>query len=144
MSGSFNSRAENRFALLARVAVLENRCDRIDRVSPVKDAIRHHEAVGIVGMAGRIDHVRRNSLYREPITITDTHRHCIGLAPFAHDSDAMVFAQRTQFRYVVGMQMCVYRLYELEVEFADELEIAVHFFHHRIDITSPPQRLARI
>jgi hypothetical protein len=25
-------------------------------------------------------------------------------------------AQRAQFRYVVGMQMCVYRLYELEVE----------------------------
>jgi hypothetical protein len=35
------------------------------------------------------------------------------------------------WRYLVGMRMCVDRPYELEVELAHELEIAVHFFHHR-------------
>ncbi len=42
-------------------------------------------------------------------------------------------AQRAQPRDVVGVQMGIDRLDQLEVELADQLQIAVDLLQHRID-----------
>src|SRR5262249_26990105 len=47
-------------------------------------------------------------------------------------------AQRAQAGEMVGMQMRIHRLDQLEVEFVDELDVTVDLLQHRID----DQRLA--
>ena len=90
-------------------------------------------------MAGRVKHVERHALDGELLAFGKPHRDDVGLGLLAHHGDAMrAVAQRAEAGDVVGMQMRVDRLDQLEVELAHELEIAVDLLQHRID----DQRLA--
>ena len=61
------------------------------------------------------------------------------LALLAHHGDAMrAVAQRAEPGDVVGVQVRVDRLDQLQVELADQLQVAVDLLQHRID----DQRLA--
>jgi len=58
-------------------------------------AVVHPEAVGIVGMAGRIEHVERDPLDRELVAFGKPHRDHVDLAHLAHHRDAVrAIAQR--------------------------------------------------
>ena len=132
---------EDRIVLRARIAVLEigaaGAADQ-QRVAG-EHAVAHQEAVGIVGVAGRVEHVERDALDRELVAFGEPHRHHVDLALLAHHGDAVgAVAQRAEPGDVVGMQMGVDRLDQLEVELVDELEVAVDLLQHRID----DQRLA--
>ena len=67
------------------------------------------------------------------------HGDDVGVRLLAHHRDAIgAVAQRTQSGDVVGVQMRVDGLYQLEFALAHELQIAVDLLQHRID----DQRLA--
>ncbi len=126
--------AEQRFILRARVAVLEigapGAADQ-QRVAG-KDAVAHQEAVGIVGVAGRVEHVHADAFDGELVAFGKPHRDDVGLGVLAHDGDAMrAVAQRAQAGDVVGVQMRVDGLDQSEVEFADQLQIAVDLLQAR-------------
>ena len=96
--------------------------------------IAEMEAVGIVGVAGRVEHIEAQALDAELVAVGDPHRHDVDLALLAHHGDAAgAVAQRAQAGDVVGVQMRVDRLHELEVELLHQLEIAVDLLQHRID-----------
>ena len=139
--GQAQQLAEQRFVLRARVAVLEigaaGAADQ-QRVAG-EHAVAHQEAVGIVGVAGRVQHVDAEALDGELVAFGEPHRHHVGLGVLAHHRDAMgAVAQRAEAGDVVGVQMGVDRLDQLEVEFADQLQIAIDLLQHRVD----DQRLA--
>ena len=50
--------------------------------------IAEMEAVGIVGVAGRVEHVEAQALDAELVAVGDPHRHDIDLALLAHDGHA--------------------------------------------------------
>ena len=84
-------------------------------------------------------HVERNPLDRELVALGEPHRDDVRLGLLAHHGDAMgAVAQRAEPGDVVGVQMRVDRLDQPEIELADELEVTVDLFQHRID----DQRLA--
>ena len=97
-------------------------------------AIAEMEAVGIVGVAGRVEHVEAHALDAEPVAVGNPHRHDVDLALLAHDRDAArAVAQRAQAGDVVGVQMRVDRLHELKIELLHQLEVAVDLLQHGID-----------
>ena len=80
--------------------------------------VRHDETVGIVGVTGRIHDIKRKPLDRELVAVAKPHRDHVGLGLFAHHGDAMgAVAQRPKAGDVVGVQVRVHRLDQLEVEF---------------------------
>src|SRR5262245_33010028 len=90
-------------------------------------------------MARRVEHVQRHAFDGELVPLREPHRHYVDLAALAHHGDAMgAIAQRAEAGDVVGMEMSVDSLHQLEVEFADKLDVTVDLFQHRID----DQRLA--
>ncbi len=102
--------AEHRLVLRARVAVLEvgaaGAADQ-QRVAG-EDAVAHHEAVGVVGVAGRVQHVHADAFDLKLVAFGKPHRHHVGLGVLAHHRDAMgAVAQRAEAGDVVGMQMGV-------------------------------------
>ena len=139
--GQLQQPVENRIVLRARIAVLEigaaGAADQ-QRVAG-ENPVGHHEAVGIVGVAGRVQHSRLTPSICTRSPSATPHRYDVGLALFAHYGDAMgAVAQRAEPGDVVGVQMGVDGFDELEIEFAHELQIALDLFQHRID----DQRLA--
>src|SRR5205807_9930089 len=73
-------------------------------------------------------------LDRQPVAVGEPHRHHVGLGLLAHHGDAVrLVAQRAEPGDVVGVQMRVDRLDEPEVQFAQELEIAIDLLQHRVD-----------
>ena len=93
---------------------------RISSVSPVNTRSRHQEAIGIVGVAGRVEHVERNALDGELVALGDPHRDDVGLGLLAHHGDAVgAVAQRAEPGDVVGVEMRVDGLDQLEVELVD-------------------------
>ena len=90
-------------------------------------------------MAGRVHHVEAEAFDHHLVAIGDPHRHHVGLALLAHDGDALgAVAQLAEPGDMIGMQMGIDRLDQLEVEFAQQLAIAVDLLQHRIE----DQRLA--
>ena len=90
-------------------------------------------------MARRVEHVEREALDGECIALGDPHGHDVRLGLLAHHGDAVrAVAQRADPGDVVGVQMRVDRLDELEVELVDELQVALDLLDDRID----DQRLA--
>src|SRR5215472_5651953 len=90
-------------------------------------------------MAWCLEHVQRHAFDRELVALGEPHRYHVDLAAFAHHGDAMgAIAQRAQAGDVVGMQVGIDRLDQLEVELADELDVTIDLLQHRID----DQRLA--
>ena len=77
-------------------------------------------------MAGRVEHVEPQALDLHAVAFRDPHRHDIGMGLLAHHRDAMgAVAQCAKPGDVVGMQMGVDGLDQLEIELANELQIAV-------------------
>ena len=78
-----------------------------------------HEAVGIVGVAGRVERVEaRAPRCRSLSPSLNAHRDDVDLALLAHHGDAMrAVAQRAEAGDVIGVQMRVDRLDEPQVEF---------------------------
>ena len=69
-------------------------------------------------MAGRVEHVERQPLDRHLVAVGHPHRHHVGLALLAHDGDAMgAVAQFPEPGDVVGVQMGIHGLDQLEIEF---------------------------
>ena len=85
-------------------------------------------------MPGRVEHVQRHAFDGELVALGEPHRHHVDLAAFAHHGDAMsAVAQRAQAGEMVGMKMRIHRLDQLEVEFADELDVTVDLLQYRIE-----------
>ena len=92
-------------------------------------------------MAGRVQHVEPQAFDLDAVALGNPHGNDVGMGVLAHHGDAMgAVAQRAEAGDVVGVQMGVDGLDQLEVEFADELQIAVDPLEHRID----DQRLAAV
>ena len=92
-------------------------------------------------MAGRVEHVEAQALDLDAIAFGDPHGDDVGMGVLAHHRDAMgAVAQRAEPGDVIGVQMGIDGLDQLEVELADELQIAVDPLQHRID----DQRLAAV
>ena len=92
-------------------------------------------------MAGRVEHIEAQTLDLDAIAFGDPHGDDVGVGVLAHHRDAMgAVAQRAEPGDVVGVQMRVHGLDQLEVELAHELQIAVDPLQHRID----DQRLAAV
>ncbi len=133
--------AEDGIVLGARAAVLEiGATGAADQQGIAGEhAIAHQIAVGIIGMAGRVHHVEAEPFDHDLVAVGDAHRHHVGLALLAHDGDAVgAVAQFAEAGDVVGMQMGVDGLDQPEVEFAQQLAVAVDLLKHRIE----DQRLA--
>ena len=90
-------------------------------------------------MARRVHHIQRNPLDHDPVAVGNPHRHHIGLALFAHDGDAMrAVAQLAEAGDVVGVQMGIDRLDQLQIELAQQLAVAIDLLQYGIE----DQRLA--
>ena len=129
------------FVLSARAAVLEigapGAADQ-QRVAG-EHAVAQHEAVGIVGVAGGVEHVEAQAFDLQLVAFGETHGDDIDARPLAHHGDALgAVAQRAQPGNVVGVQMRVDRLDQPQVEFLHKLEVAIDLLQHRVD----DQRLA--
>ncbi len=139
--GQLQQPVEDRIVLRPRAAVLEigaaGAADQ-KRIAG-ENAVAHQKTVGIVGMAGRVHHIQRDALDRHLVALGNPHRDHVGLALLAHDGDAVgAVAQLAQARDVVGVQVGVHRLDQPEIEFAQELAVAVDLLQHGIE----DQRLA--
>ena len=107
---------EDRFVLLARVAILE-----VGAAGPAneqrvtgKHPVRHDKTVGIVSMSGCIDDIERKPFDCEFVAFAKPHRDHVGLSLFAHYGDALgTVAQRPKACDVVGMQVRIHRLNQL-------------------------------
>src|SRR6185312_9298534 len=73
------------------------------------------------------------------VALGDPHGDDVGVGLFAHHGDAVgAIAQRAEPGDVVGVQVGVDGLDQLDVEFANELQVTLDLVEHRID----DQRLA--
>ncbi len=134
---------KSEFVLGPRAAVLEvgapSAADQ-ERVAG-EDAVAHQEAVGIVGVAGRVEHVQRQALDGELVAFRHPHRDHVHLGVLAHHRDAVrAIAQRAEARDVVGMNVRVDRLDQLEVQLLHQLQVPVDLLQDGID----DQRLATV
>ena len=85
-------------------------------------------------MAGRVQHVETQALDFDAVAFGHPHRDDVGLGIFAHHRNAAgAVAQRAEPGDVVGVEMGIDSLDQFQVELADELQIAVDLFQHRID-----------
>ena len=127
--------------MLARIAVLE-----VGAAGPANEEcvarehpVWHDETVGIVSVAGRIDDIERKPLDCERVAVAKPHRHHVGLSLFTHHGNAMgTIAQRPKAGNVVGVQVCVHRFNQPQIQLFHELQVAIDLLQHRID----DQRLA--
>jgi len=127
---------ENRLVLGARIAVLEvgapGAADE-QRIAG-EDPVIHAEAVGVVGVARRVEHLELEAFDGETVAIRDAHRDHVDPAALAHHGDAMgTVAQRAETGDVIGMQVSVDRLDELQIELAQQLQVPLHPLDHRVD-----------
>ena len=128
--------AEQRLVLRPRAAVLEIGASRAADQQRVagEDAVTGEEAVGIVGVARRVEHVERQALDGELVALAHAHGDHVDLGILAHHGDAMrAVAQRAEPGDVVGMDVRVHGLDQLEVEFVDQLQVAIDLLQHGID-----------
>ena len=86
-----------------------------------------------------VEHVEAQSFDLNAVAFSDPHGDHVGLGVLAHHGDAMgAVSKRAQPRDMVGVQMRIDGLDELEVELANKLQIAVDSLDDRVD----DQRLA--
>ena len=90
-------------------------------------------------MAGGVGNIEADALDAQPVAIRDAHRHDIDAGLFTHHCDAArAVAQSAETGDVVGMQMGIDRLHQLQVQLPDELKVAIDLLEDGID----DQRLA--
>ena len=139
--GQAQQLVEDRIVLRARVAVLEvgpAGAPDEERVAG-EHPVAHQEAVGVVGVAGRVEDVERHALDGQFVALLQPHRHHIDLAAFAHDGHAMgAITQCAEPGDMIGVQMGIDGLDQLEIKFVHELEVTVDLLQYGID----DQRLA--
>jgi hypothetical protein len=115
---------EDGIVLRARVAILEiGAAGAADQQSIAReDTVIQQIGVRIVSMAGCVEHIEAQTLDVDAVAFRHAHRDDIGMGLLAHHRDAMgAVAQRTQSRDMVGMQMRIDGLHELEIELTNEL-----------------------
>ena len=104
-----------------------------------EDAVAHQIAIRVVGVARRVHDVEAQSLDHHLVAVGDPHRDHVGLALLAHDGDALgAVAEFAEARDVIGMQVGIDRFHQPQVEFLQQLAVAIGLFQHRIE----DQRLA--
>ena len=122
----FHEATEDRFVLRARIPVLEVCAARASNEEgiPGKDAIDHREAVGVIGVAGRIDDTQAGALDFNPIPIGNAHRDHVGLGLLPHHCDAAgAVSQRAKPRNVVGVEVGVDGLDQPQIELVEKLGV---------------------
>ena len=91
-------------------------------MSPGEDAVAQEEAVGIVGVPGRVEHVERQALDSQLVALRHAHGDDIDPRLLAHHGDAVrAVAKRAEAGDVVGVDVSVDRLDQLEIELFHEL-----------------------
>ena len=95
-------------------------------------------------MSGGVQRLKREPFDADPVAVADPDRHDIGLGLLAHHRDAMrALAERFEPGDVIGVEMGVDRLHQPEVEFVQELNVAIDPFEHGIDDERLPAMAAR-
>ena len=90
-------------------------------------------------MSRRIGNLQADPLDAKPVAIGDAHGHHVDAGLLAHHRDALrAVPQRAKAGDVIGVQVRIDRLHQLQIEFAHQLQIAIDLLQHRID----DQRLA--
>ena len=90
-------------------------------------------------MARRVQDIETEPLDVDALAFRHPHGDDVGVRSLAHHRDAVgAVAQRRRARDVIGVQMRVERLDQLEIKLAHQLEIALDPLQNRID----DQRLA--
>ena len=96
--------------------------------------VRHQIAVGLIGVAGRIDRLEADALDIDVVAVRDADRDHVRPAFLAHHGGtAGAVAQRAEAGDVVGVHVGVERLDQLEVEFAEQRQVTLDLVQHRID-----------
>ena len=71
-------------------------------------------------MAGGVGDIQTDALDAQPVAVCDAHRHDVDVGLFAHDGNApRAVAQRAETGDMVGVQVGIDRLHQLQVQFAD-------------------------
>ena len=133
--------AEDRVVLRACIAILKIRAAGATDEQRIasKHTVAHEKRVRIVGVPRRVKHIEAQPLDLYAVAFRHPHGDDVGVRLLAHHRDAMgAVAKRTQSGDMVGVQMRIDGLDQLEIELAHELQIAVDLLQHRID----DQRLA--
>jgi hypothetical protein len=141
----FQQTAENRFILRARIAVLQIGPPRAaDQQGIAREhAIAEQEAVGIIGVPRRVDDIQRQPLDLQLVSIRYAHGNHVHLALLAHHRDAVrAIAQCAEAGDVIGVQMRIHRLHQIEIEFSQQMQVAIHFLQYRIDDERVPAAAA--
>ena len=90
-------------------------------------------------MARRIEHIEADALDRDALALGDPHGDNVSVRLLAHDRDAVgAVAQCAEARDVIGVQVRIDGFDQPDIEFAQQLEVTLDLFQHRID----DQRLA--
>src|SRR4030095_3374780 len=85
-------------------------------------------------MAGRIEHIEAQAFDIDAVSFRHAHGHNVRMGLLAHDCDAMgAVAQSAKPSDVVGMQMRISRLDQLQIELPDDLKITINLFQHWIN-----------
>ena len=107
---------------------------RIIKVSPVNTRSGMMKLYEVIGVPWRIGDIQTDPLDAKPIAIRDAHGHHVDARLLAHDSDALrAIPQRPKPGDMIGVQVRIDRLHQLQVEFAHQLQVAIDLLQHRID-----------
>ena len=99
-----------------------------------EDTIVHEKAIGIVRVARRVYGLEAKAFDLDQVAIGNADGYDIGFALSAHDRYAFrAIPKGTQARDVIGVNMGVDGLDQLEVEFIKQFQVALHLFQHGVD-----------
>ena len=139
--GQFQHPVEQRIILLTGITVLEIRpAGAADQKRVAGEyPVVHAETVAVIGVPRRVHGRQVDPLDGYPLAVGDPHRHHIDRRLLAHHRDAVrAVAKGTHGGNMVGMDMGVDNLHQLQVQLLQQPDIAVGFLEHRVD----QQRLA--
>ena len=127
---------EERVVLLERVAVLEVGAAGAPDQQRIagKDAVLHREAVGLGGVARRVQRAQADALDLDRIAVADAHRDHVDRRLPAHHGDAL--GPVAEFRHaadVVGMDVGIHDLGEGEPELVEQRKVALNLLLNGVD-----------
>ena len=134
--GELEQALEQGVVLGARVAVLEVGASGAPDEQGIagEDALAEHEAQGVVGVARGVEHVEADALHLDAVAVRHPHRDDVHRAALSHHRDAPApVAQRAEPGDVIGVDVGVYRLDQLQIQLVHEPEVAVHLLQHGVD-----------
>ena len=81
-----------------------------------------------------IEHIESDALDLHLVALGHSHGDDVDATLLPHDRDAMrPVSEGSEPSDVIGMEMGVYSLDELQVQLAQKLEVAIHLLQHGID-----------